>query len=213
MDVNDAVEQVCHRYFTRPEFRTYVRDHYSDVDQAMVSLRDSDKRGLEELAVSVVGEVRAGGKYLLRIPDKTTAETAHQIQQQLTDRFPGVTFALITPDIEVVEDWRTELVSAIQRAGNKLQLQFLNASNDSTKQTSYAGMAALRVLQLELLAAPERADTPPESGPVARASSPDPMCGAHHPSLQIRCALPLGHEHSGPKRHAGEAQDCEVRWT
>lgn len=188
---------------------------------------------MEEITVKILGEVRTGGSYLVQTTQRLTEQQGWRIRESLERTFPGSTFAVVANGLDVVEDWRTELAEAIRRAGNKLQRQFLTARDDSTRQISYAGTVVLNALKLELLAAPERADVLPESGPVEQAeasahgdgagadhstagpapSSPDPMCGAHHPSLQIRCALPLGHEHSGPKRHAGEAQDCEVRWS
>jgi hypothetical protein len=100
-----AAVRLCNEYFTRPDFRTYVRDHYSDVDKAMVALRDSDKTahdpGTEDMPVALVAEIRDGGNYLLGTTRAIPTDIAERMLATLGERFPNSTFAIAGPDIRV----------------------------------------------------------------------------------------------------------------
>lgn len=64
-------------------------------------LRFPDPTDAPELVY--LGEVRPGGKYLLRATDKITAEAADHVKQRLRELFPESEFGILTHDLELVQ--------------------------------------------------------------------------------------------------------------
>jgi hypothetical protein len=169
--------------------------------------KDADAPGLE-----VLGEVKPGGSYLLRLTEPAAPQAAMRAREQLERTFPGTTFGILSHNLETVTPG-VDLVGALAVAARKLHQQFLNARDDSTRQVSYAGAVALDTLRVALQtgdgAAPPPAD-PPTKGAATPgeqadesatgdeapepAPSPSEVCGERHPRLLLACDRIANHD-------------------
>lgn len=189
--------------------------HAEDMAQATAQL---DKMTPKAAHITLAGEIRPGGWYVLQTERKLRPQEAMRCKEQLTALFPGATFAIIDGDLKFVTEL-ADLRSAVERARGKAKDYWLTAKTESERLSYHAVACAMEMLARELT--PERDGAgalpvqPPE--PVAATPTPvpsrPPICGAPyvfsgHPG--IVCRKDQGHPDE--EAHHDWTHDWEVWW-
>lgn len=141
-------------------------------------MTDNDPADLPEF--EHLGEVQPGKRYLLRATERISPEMAERVQERLREVFPDSTFGILTPNLEPVEPIPVpDLLTAIKRAGDALQLRYIKASSEGSRIAYTGGMFALQELRKALT--PKTGDGPvtppaaPGNAAAESATGPSPL--------------------------------------